>query len=482
LEELALGRVLGSFEGPHAPDWLRRLADRGLGGVVLFGDNIVDDDQVRALTGELHEWRTDLLIATDDEGGDVTRLDAQTGSAFPGAAALGAVDDVDATWAVAHRLGRRLRRAGIDLDLAPCADVNSDPSNPVIGVRSFGADPALVGRHVASFVKGLQAAGVGACLKHFPGHGDTDVDSHLDLPVVRVAREVLDVRELAPFRAGIAAGAVAVMTSHLVVPALDRVPATISHAILVDLLRAELGFGGVVVTDALDMAGISSDRGIPDAAVAALAAGADLLCLGPRKDGLVVGAVARAIVAAVRDGPLTEERLEDAARRTSTPVATAVSDDAEPDLVGVARRAIAVDGRPIRPARRAVVVTCHPAAGIAAGDVPWGIAAPLSELDPTVTAHDLQPPEATPTDLDKVLVDAEDRPLVVVLRDAARHAWQRAALDSLVRARPDAVAVEMGWPGPASPCAPEPATRITTFGASRVSGQAAARLLFEGSA
>ena len=165
----------------------RRLAE-GLGGVVLYAWNVESPEQLRALTDDLRSEREDVLIAIDEEGGDVTRLEAATGSSYPGNGALGVVDDVELTERVAASLGAELADAGVNLDFAPVADVNTNPLNPVIGIRSFGADAGLVARHVAAFVRGLQRAGVAACAKHFPGHGDTSVDSHLALPVVDVDR------------------------------------------------------------------------------------------------------------------------------------------------------------------------------------------------------------------------------------------------------------------------------------------------------
>ncbi len=176
LRRLALGTLLASFPGAEVPSWLWRWADAGLGGVCLYGSN--RDADVAAVAAGLHAVRADVVVALDEEGGDVTRLEATTGSSVPGNAALGAIDDEDLTRGVGRALGTVLLASGIDLDLAPCADVNSDPDNPVIGVRSFGADPALVARHVAAFTSGLQEAGVAACAKHFPGHGATAVDSH----------------------------------------------------------------------------------------------------------------------------------------------------------------------------------------------------------------------------------------------------------------------------------------------------------------
>ena len=201
--------------------------------------------------------------------------------------------------------------AGVDLDLAPVADVNVDAGNPVIGTRSFGAVATLVSRHVAAFVRGLQGAGVAACVKHFPGHGDTHVDSHLALPVV--------VPELAPFRAAIEAGAASIMVGHLVAPALSDVPATYSRHVIGDVLRGDLGFTGTVVTDALEMGGAGGPAAVPRSVVRTLAAGADLCCLGAFVDADLVDACIDAVVAAVKAGELPSDRLEDAAARVDHP-------------------------------------------------------------------------------------------------------------------------------------------------------------------
>jgi beta-N-acetylhexosaminidase len=467
LRRLVTGCLLASFRGPAAPPWLPRWIDAGLGGVTLFGENVGHD--VSALTSSLHGARDDVTVTLDEEGGDVTRLEVATGSSWPGNAALGAVDDLLLTREVASAMGTQLAAAGVDLDLAPCADVNSNPANPVIGVRAFGADPALVARHVAAFVAGLHDAGVAACAKHFPGHGDAMVDSHVDLPVVDVDIDLLRQRELVPFVAAIDAGVDAVMTSHLVVPAVDRVPATVSHRFLVDVLRGDLGFDGAIVTDALDMHGVSAGRGIPAAAVAALAAGADVLCLGARQDEAVLDAVAAGIVAAVADGTLTEDRLVDAAtrrtalRRRSAAVAATIDATAGRRA---AARALHVDGRLAAPVRGAHVVECQPPPDMAQGRVPWGVGEPLRALDPTTTVSSV-----SSASVDQPPVG---RPLVVVVRNAGRYPWQLDALNALAAERPDLIAVEMGWP------APDPlpgAVVIRTYGASRVSGEAVARLV-----
>jgi beta-N-acetylhexosaminidase len=233
----ALACLLASFRGPDAPAWLLRRLEQGLAGVCLMGDNVLDAEQLPALVARLRSVRDNVVIALDEEGGDVTRVEMRTGSSYPGNAALGAVDDPALTEAVAASIGAELASIGVTLDLAPCVDVNSNPANPVIGTRSFGDDPALVSRHAAAFVRGLHRAGVAACAKHFPGHGDTSLDSHEELPRVDAALDVLRARELPPFRAAIAAGVDAVMTSHVVLSAFDDAPATVSAGILGGLLR-----------------------------------------------------------------------------------------------------------------------------------------------------------------------------------------------------------------------------------------------------
>jgi beta-N-acetylhexosaminidase len=475
LTRLAEGCLLPGFVGTLAPAWVLGRLERGLGGVVLFARNVTTPEQVAALTAELHGARPDALVAIDEEGGDVTRLEAATGSSYPGNLALGAVNDAGLTRAVAASLGAELAAAGIDLDLAPVADVNSNPDNPVIGVRSFGADQELVAAHTAAFVAGLQSVGVAACVKHFPGHGDTSTDSHLDLPVVAGGEEAMEVA-LAPFRAAIAAGTRAVMTAHLVVPALDEVPATVSRAVLTGLLRERLGFRGLVITDGLEMAAIRATVGLAEGAVRAIAAGADAICVGGGlADEEVVTLLAGALTGAVLAGRLTEERLAEASSRVSAVArwaAGARKAGAAPDrAVGLeaARRALRTTGVAPLPGAP-VVVELRPAASIAVGAVPWGMGEVLAERDPATTVLRYE----GPLDLAVVVDAAEGRPLVLVVRDLHRHPGHAAAADAILARRPDAVVVEMGLPGrrPAGAHA-----LLDTHGAARASAVAAAELL-----
>jgi beta-N-acetylhexosaminidase len=304
----ALGRLADAvlippFPGPRAPDWIKAALGEGLAGVTLFGPNVTDRAQLAALTAQLRAAVAEPIIAIDEEGGDVTRISHQTGSDYPGNAALGAVDDVALTRAVYAALGADLRDLGINLNLAPSVDVNTAADNPIIGTRAFGSDTGLVARHAAAAVAGLQSAGVAACAKHFPGHGSTRQDSHDVVATVQGTLADLHSRDLPPFEAAIRAGVRAIMPSHLRVPELTGdLPASLSAAALTGLLRGELGFTGVIVSDGLEMRAVSALYGIPETAVRAVMAGTDLLCLGRDIDQLTFLAVRTALIDAVRSG------------------------------------------------------------------------------------------------------------------------------------------------------------------------------------
>jgi beta-N-acetylhexosaminidase len=475
---LALGCLLPGFVGAEPPDWLRRRLAGGLAGVTLFARNVRDPDQLAALCERLRAERPDVLIGIDEEGGDVTRLEAARGSSYPGNLALGAVDDVDLTRAVATALGADLAAAGVNLDLAPVADVNSNPDNPIIGVRSFGADPRLVAAHTAAFVDGLQSRGVAACVKHFPGHGDTTMDSHLDVPVVADDERALETA-LLPFRAAIAAGVRAVMTAHLLVPAWDSVPATLSRPILTGWLRERLGFRGLVVTDGLEMAAITATVGLTGGAVAAIRAGADAICVGGGlADEEVVDLLVRALADAAGSGELAEERLAEAAGRLPETALWAEArrgpGQRSERSVGLeaARRAVRARGLDRLPPGP-VVAELRPEPSVAVGLVPWGLGDVLGERDPGVTVRTLE----RPAEVDALLAAAAGRPLVLVGRDLHRHPRHEAAVEAVLARRPDAVIVEMGLPARPSAAA---RAYVATRGAARVSALAAADLLSSG--
>ncbi|MEU1127042.1 glycoside hydrolase family 3 protein [Streptomyces sp. NPDC005899] len=487
----ALAVLQPGFTGTTAPDWLLRRVGEGLASVGLFGRNIHSPEQLAALTARLRDERDDILVAIDEEGGDVTRLEVRDGSSFPGNLALGSVDDVDLTRSVARELGRRLAECGVNLNWAPSADVNSNPGNPVIGVRSFGPAPDLVARHTAAYVEGLQASGVAACTKHFPGHGDTAVDSHLALPSIDVDLETLHARELVPFRAAIAAGSKSVMSAHILLPALDPArPATLSPQILTGLLRRELGYDGLIVTDGMEMDAIAGTYGIERGSVLAIAAGADAICVGGGlADEDTVLRLRDALVAAVRTGELSEERLADAAARVRALASwtrrvrgavpepgAAVQEGTAPGTgvrsdvgLAAARRAVRVTGGGDPLAEPAYVAAFTPVANIAVGaETPWGVAAELSRILPGTESGTYGSAA-----VDEVLRAAGERRLVAVVRDEHRHAWMGQALDGLLAARPDTVVVEMGLPeAPA-----RGALHVATYGAARVCGVAAAEVV-----
>jgi beta-N-acetylhexosaminidase len=421
----------------------------GAGGVVLFARDIRSPEQLAELTASLRTERPDLLVAVDEEGGDVTRLEAGEGSSFPGNLALGAVDDAALTRRVGAAIGGELAAAGVNFDLAPVADVIVDPASPIVGVRSFGSDSALVSRQVGAFVDGMQSVGVAACVKHFPGHGESVADSHLELPAVGTDRETLFARALPPFAAAVEAGVRAVMTAHIRFAALDDEPATLS-AKVIGMLRTELGFDGLVITDALEMRAISATVGLEDGAVRALAAGADALCLGADVATEQVEAVRSAIARRV-----PEERLREAAARVAQLADWASSPRPHRDREAgaeTARRALRVEGE-VKLSGEPFFVELRPEATIAAGEARHG----FGGIE--VRKGEQLPPLG---DLGR---------MVVVVRDAHRHAWQRELVPN------GTVVVETGLPEWRPPAA---RGWIATYGAGRANLEAAAELIARG--
>jgi beta-N-acetylhexosaminidase len=473
LRRLALRTLLAAFPGTSAPPWAADLVGEGLAGYTLFGYNIVDPTQVAAITAALRAARQDVVIAIDEEGGDVTRLAHATGSPYPGNAALGAVGDASLAQRVYEAIGWELAALGINLNLAPTVDVNTAEENPIIGTRSFGSDPDHVAAHAAAAAAGLQDAGVAACAKHFPGHGATVADSHLELPTVDAPLDLLRVRDLPPFAAVVEAGAKSIMTAHIRIPQLTGdAPATFSRAALVDLLRTELGFTGAVVTDALEMKGAAlAAGGTARAAVPALAAGADLLCIGAQVDAAQVEKVAAEIVAAISDGRLPLSRVEEAAARVDALAAwtsrAAPAQIPTTDLgYAAARRAVQVEGS-LDGLGSPLVVQLVARSTIAEGPVPWGLGPHINGTEQVRVAA----AEAVAADL---LTRAGARPIVVVGRHAHRVPEARVLIETLAAAHPVTV-VEMGWPSQWRPAGAR--AFVTTYGASHANGRAAAEAL-----
>jgi beta-N-acetylhexosaminidase len=511
LQKLADAVLIPPFGGQAAPGWVLTALRGGLGGVTVFGPNIAGREQLSVLTAHLRSAAAEPLIAIDEEGGDVTRIGHLAGSEYPGNAALGAVDDVHLTEAVYRSLGADLAALGINVDLAPSVDVNTAADNPVIGTRSFGSDTDLVARHAAAAVTGLQAAGVAACAKHFPGHGSTVTDTHDSVATVNVPLKLLARRDLPPFTAAIAAGARAVMPGHLRVPELTGdLPASLSAAAQTGLLRGDLGFTGVIISDALEMRAVSKASGLPEAAVLAVAAGTDLLCFGRDQDWASYLAVRDALAAAVAGGRVPAGRLEEAAARVAElrawaagaraaavqpaalraaagragdGVSGGTADGTADGTAGwgsygtdvglaAARRAVRVSGGTVRLSGRPVLVEVVPPANIAVGTVPWGLEPwvpgdAVVRLAAGAAAGDLA------AAADAALASAAGRPLVAVVRDAHRHQAARDVVTRLLAGRPDTVVVEMGLPV----WRPPAGRHVATYGAARISGLAAAEVL-----
>jgi beta-N-acetylhexosaminidase len=504
LIRLVNGVLWPGFEGQTAPDWLKRALEHGLAGVVYFGHNVAEHPsgtpvpaQVSALSAQLRGIRPTVVIGADEEGGNVTRLEAGHGSSLPSAAQLGRVDDVALTHRVGVELGRRLAAAGVNLGIAPVADVNTDPRNPVIGVRSFGADAALVARHVVAALSGMQSAGIAACVKHFPGHGDTHADSHHDLPRLDLSWAQVERDHLPPFFAAVEAGVRVVMTAHIVVPELGNAPATLNPRIL-GSLRAH-GFDGVIVTDALDMAAIRASVGAGPGAVAAILAGADLLCIGnPSNLGPKGGAVRDvddyleirgALLDALDDGTLSTAALEAAAERVRM-LAESLAETRPAEVAGggadtarastdaaafaaAVRSACSVDGAlpALEQASALTVIDLRRAATIAVASTADAFSEALARRVPvTTTVIDATGANANAA-LTEAVTRAEGDALVILVDAVGADGPQRSALDTIAGIRPDSVAINSGVEGRA------PIAMINTFGAGILAADAATELL-----
>ncbi len=315
--------VIG-FDGLEVGVDLRRMiSEYHIGGVILFARNVQSPQQVAALTNELQKIAVEsgnpgLIIAIDQEGGRVARLTEDKGfTEFPSAMALTATGDSQNAYRVGAVIATEMHAVGINVDFAPDLDVNNNPSNPVIGIRSFSSDPQKVAEYGLAFAKGLQDNGVLAFGKHFPGHGDTGIDSHIDLPLVFHDRARLDQIELIPFKAAIANNIAGIMSAHVTFPAIDPTPglaATLSRSVLTSLLREELGFQGLIATDSLEMGALAANGyPVPVAAVKAFAAGADLLLFN--RDYDLHKEAFDSLLAKVKSGEISETQLDASVRR-----------------------------------------------------------------------------------------------------------------------------------------------------------------------
>jgi beta-N-acetylhexosaminidase len=322
LEEKIGQLMMVGIEGKELDDATADfLKKHKIGGVILFERNIETAEQVSRLTAQLQNLRSGpsvvgMFISTDQEGGRVNRLPGKEGR-FPSASELAKSGQPEEARKSASKMAEQMKRMGINMNFAPIMDINSNPNNPVVGNRAFGSNPQIVSQMGLSFIKGTLDEGVIPVAKHFPGHGDTSVDSHTDMPVVKHSLDRLNNFELVPFKEAIKNYVPAIMTAHILLPALDEAnPATLSSSIIDGLLRKQLGFEGVVISDDLDMGAITKLYGTGDAAVKAVKSGIDILLICHNKEGMVEAF--DSLVAAAHRGEISMQKIDEAVLRVLT--------------------------------------------------------------------------------------------------------------------------------------------------------------------
>ena len=462
LESAILKTFSPGFGGPSIPEWLKPWLENGLGSVTLFASNTPNFETAQNLITELRTYNPEILVAIDEEGGDVTRLFVREGSRYPTPALLGQCDDEDLTYRSYNSMGGVLRDLGINITYAPVADVVAVENNPIVGVRSFGMNTDVVTRHVMQAVRGLQAAGVSACIKHFPGHGAVIEDSHHDLPFIKMSLDEYESSHIRPFRESIKSGADAIMIGHLVAESIDKEnPASLSSAVIREYLRGKLKFEGLVVTDALDMGAIGGPSKIHESALNALMAGADLLCFSGMGDqSQFISSSFDWIRTAVQKEMLPIHDLERSAGIAAKLRADRHDNLAPTSLIDFQEiiKGFEISGTVDLPVGEVNLVEIGTKPTIAAGDVSWGMHRELRAVGISCDIH--------ASDADSL----SSKKLVVAFRDAYRDAALLATLNRLSERFPDAIFLDMGWPTREF----SPRNLIRTFGSSAVISRAAA--------
>lgn len=424
-----------------------------IGNIVLFARNLKDGEQATRLTGQLQQLITGetglpAYISADQEGGIVLRL-VDGATPFPGNMAVGATQQPALAEQVAYAIGTELLALGINMNLAPVLDVNNNPRNPVIGVRSFGTDPERVAEFGRAAVRGYKRAGIVCVAKHFPGHGDTEVDSHTSLPTIHRDLDELAVCELVPFQAAIEEGLDAVMTAHIAFPKLDNVPATLSRAILTGILREKMGFTGLILTDSMRMAGVAGAHSPGEAAVMALKAGCDMLLYSAM--GEVEEEAVRAVHEAVARGELTEERIYASAKRIVAAKRQIASSRGPVDLAANFGLALDVSRAAITLHRDQAGLISLPQAPVTVIEVTRraitqveeqlreaGLRAQLAEFIPDAQHLDVAAnPDAEA--VEQVVQAVRGETVVVITQDAWRNPGQQTLLHALAASHPQRV-------------------------------------------
>ncbi len=458
LRALAGGVVCTGFDGTALDaDFEAALRELPLAGLILFGRNVESVAQTRALTERIRAVFAEVspvapIVAIDQEGGRVVRLRAGV-EEIPSMMALSATNDSDLAWRAGEQIAFDLLRAGVNLDLAPVLDLALQRNNTAIGARSFGSDPRFVAEFAGAVAAGMRAAGIVPTYKHFPGHGSTAVDSHIDLPVIEDDIETLRGRDLLPFLL-LLPGAQAVMTTHIVFKALDSaLPATLSPRILTSLLRDDVGFNGVCFTDCMQMNAIAKSVGTCAGAVLAIAAGADCILISHSID--LARQCVEAIVSAVREGRLPSARLQDAFDRTSGlrhSLAAPLPLDAAAPSPGIGRtigrRAVTlVRGEAAADPAQSLIVTFE-------GTTTEGVTGTHSDHASLAAALGAGMPELrveldpSPRHVDEMVerVGRSSRRPIVLMRRANIYPQQARAIERLLALRPDALLVSVQEP------------------------------------
>lgn len=439
--------IMFGFSGTEVPPHIKEfITQYNLGGIIIFSRNVESPEQITQLNAELQQlalgspFGVGLLIAIDQEGGLVARI-TEGVSVAPAQMAVGALDSPEKAYQINKVVGEELAAMGFSMNLAPCLDVNNNPHNPVIGVRSFGEDPEKVAQLGTAAVRGLQESLI-ATAKHFPGHGDTAVDSHLGLPVIPHTRERLREVELVPFKAAIAAGVEAVLAAHIVFPAIEPIPgrpSSLSYPVLTELLREDLGFDGLVLTDCMEMQAISQHYSMGEAAVLAVEAGNDLVLVSHTPE--LQAEAFWAVVQAVKSGRISERRIDDSLRRIARAKAAYVKWPFPEGEVGseghrklmeeaysMSLTAVRSDGLiPLPSDPITVIETRAHAASLAEENAAEGLtlARALAELGAKITPYYISP-EVTEGEYKKITELVKPCDLVVmVTQDAHRFPRQR---------------------------------------------------------